>query len=331
MNSFLGLHIASPVRYRFGDFLSMPAAAGGYLPLVVTIDQSVQQEVKAVSERTLTAWRTQKSPMGEDNPPGFMDHKLEDMPDLAVHWMNSLWPYWVTNRHDVLIINNEQDIGTLEHSQKLNAFNMRCMDVADSWGIPIGICSFGTGNPSDDAGLTLEQRWVPMIPSIRRAAMGGHYLVLHAHAAQYSPLMNCENTIAFRHERSLRFFNAHGIQPGRKWVIIGELSNGGGGVEPNVTEYMRNVKWWDERAYNSVYSEDVVGGALYGYNAAETLRPAADQLIDWITLRSRPDPIPQPVHETTVTFDGDGLSVTYRDGPAQIYLPFGTKYTVTRK
>ncbi len=324
--SYLGLHIASSKRPRFGDYLRL-SAEGSPISCVVSLEQNVQAEVKALSPSTLTLWRTQRNPMGEDNPPSFMDIPLENMTATAQKWMAGLKPFWDMNKHDVLIVNNEQDIGTLEHGRKLNAFFLECMRVAETWGTRIGIASFSTGNPSDDAGLTCEQRWATMLPAISQAA-NKHYLILHAHT--HPQKLHFADT-GFRHERALRYFESQGIQSYRRWIVLGEWSNGVGGVEDNLYDYMDNVAAWDSYALNSRYSLHLVGAALYGFNQAETLDSATDRLLNWI--RAHPGVVVDrpPALPTTITLT-PGLPVTVLHqanlSKATIYVPEGVKVEV---
>jgi len=286
--SKLGVHVASSARNGFGRLL----AAGA--PLVVAVDQDVMAEAHAAS--ALVAFRTQRSPMGEDNPPGLLDVPLADVPLLATRWMEALWPIYRSNPSaDWYIVNNELDVSTIESAMKLNAFFLACMSWCDSRGIKAGICSFSTGCPSDDGGLTLEQRWQPLLPAVRYAAEHGHVVVLHAHAMQHGPLTRTGNDIAYRHERSLRYFAQHNIYP---MVIVGELSNGVGGVEPTLDEYLAEMKIWDEHVMVSEWRDQVLGGALYGFNAAESIASAVTPLAEWIASHPTPtDPIEPPPSE----------------------------------
>lgn len=146
--------------------------------------------------------------------------------------------------------------------------------------------------PSDDAGLTLEQRWESLLPAVQYAAAHGHVVVLHAHAVNYGPLSQTGESIAYRHERSLRFFAQHRIRP---LVIVGELSNGVGGIEPALTEYMREITAWDQHVMASPWRDQVLGGALYGFNAAESIAGAVAPLAQWIESHPTPtDPIDPP-------------------------------------
>lgn len=318
--SYLGLHIASGVRPRFGDYLR----AG--LSCVVCLEQNVQSEVKSISPSTKTFWRTQK-PKGLDNPQGFMDFSVEQMPAVATNWMNGLRPYWLLNKHDVLIVNNEQDIGTLESGRKLNAFNLQCMKVAESWGDKVGICSYSTGNPTDDGGLTCEQRWETVLESVQYALEHGHYLVLHAHINQQKDHFG---DTGFRHERALRFFEARGLKTSREWIVLGEWSNGTGGVQNNTYDYMNNVRAWDTYALSSPYSTNLVGAALYGFNSAETLQDATPQLLEWIG-KNPGKYTPPPVTSNVITVTpAKTVKVFQQAGLEQvtIYAPLGVKVEV---
>ncbi|CAG0933603.1 hypothetical protein TFLX_03127 [Thermoflexales bacterium] len=279
----LGVHVASSKRDLFGEIIDAGPAC------VVATDQYVSSEVRQRSAGTIIAFRTQKSPLGEDNPPGLIDAPEAQWRSIADAWMNSLWPFYLQNNGaDYYIVNNELDVSTLRSAQALNAFYLRCMEIAEERGVRIGICSFSTGCPSDDGGLTLEERWALLLPAVAKAQQGGHVIVLHIHALT-NPLMDTGEDIAFRHERSLRYFEQHGLHPK---VIIGELSNGVGGIEPELDSYMQQVTAWDSRAMSSRWSGQLLGAALYGFNAGETLTPAATKIAEWI--RSHPTPIDPP-------------------------------------
>jgi hypothetical protein len=281
--SRLGVHVASGNRNGFGTLLSAGTAC------VVAIDQNVMAEVREKAPQAVIAFRTQQSPIGEDNPPGLIDAPIAQVPAIADAWMDSLLPIWARNPGaDYYLVNNELDVSTLASAAALNAFYLRCMARAEAHGLRIGICSFSTGCPSDDGGLTLEQRWEPLLPAVEHAALYGHVVILHTHS-MVAHLMDVSESIAFRHERSLAYFAQHGIFP---YVLIGELSNGVGGVEPNLDTYIVNVGWWDIRAMNSPWAGQVIGGALYGFNADETLAPAVEELVDW--MQTHPDPIVPP-------------------------------------
>lgn len=288
--SELGVHVASGNRTGLGEILDAGPA------VVVAIDQDVRAEVRQRAPGAKLAFRTQQ-PDGNDNPPGLLETPLADIPLVAARWCESRWPIWQSNAGaDWYIVNNELDVSTLESAQKLNAFFLACMAWCEGVGLRAGICSFSTGCPSDDGGLTLEQRWQPLLPAVAYAALHGHVIVLHAHAMDHGPLSRTGENIAYRHERSLRYFAQHGIKP---LVIIGEVSNGVGGVEPNVSDYMVEIGAWDVHVMDSVWRDQVIGGALYGFNAAETLRPAASQIASWIATHPTPitpiEPPPDPI------------------------------------
>jgi hypothetical protein len=281
--SKLGIHVASSKRNGFGQLLSAGVAC------VVSIDQNIMAEVREKAPKAVIAFRTQQSPIGEDNPPGLIDAPLAQVPAIADAWMDSLLPIWARNPGaDYYLVNNELDVSTLHSAQALNAFYLRCMVRAEAHDLRLGIGSFSTGCPSDDAGLTLEQRWEPLLPAVEHAAIFGHVMVLHAHALGAN-LMDVAEDIAFRHERSLAYFAQHGLN---SKVLLGEISNGTGGVQPSLDTFMVNVGWWDVRAMNSPWRKQVIGAALYGFNAGETLTPAVGELVDWI--QTHPDPIAPP-------------------------------------
>ena len=161
--SMLGFHCNS--SHRNGAGLLLDAGA----PLVVMVDQNMIDE--AHDHGAFAAYRTQHSPLGEDNPDGLFDAPLDSMPAFAGQWMNSLRPIYNLNPGaDCYIINNELDPPTPQEAEKLNLFYLRCMGIAEVWGFKIGICSFSSGNPSDDGGYSLEDRWLPLLPAVQHAA-----------------------------------------------------------------------------------------------------------------------------------------------------------------
>lgn len=284
--SYLGVHVASGRRTGLSEILSAGPA------VVVAVDQNIVDEVRRLAPRAAIAFRTQQ-PDGEDNPPGLLSTPLADIPLLAAAWCESRWPIWQSNPGaDYYIVNNELDVSDLDSAAHLNAFFLACMAWCEAHGLKAGICSFSTGCPSDDGGLTLEQRWTPLLPAVEYAALHGHVIVLHAHAMDHGPLGDTGESIAYRHERSLRFFAQHGLKPN---VLIGELSNGVGGVEPSAAEYMTQISAWDLHVMASPWRAQVLGGALYGYNAGETLTPAAIAIATWIVEHPTPeDPVDPP-------------------------------------
>lgn len=324
--SELGVHVASNNRTGFGEILDAGPA------VVVSVDQNVMAEVRRRAPGAVIAFRTQL-PDGADNPPGLLETPIADIPLVATRWCESRYPIWAGNPGaDYYIVNNELDVSTIESAEKLNAFFLACMAWCETNNLRAGICSFSTGCPSDDGGLTLEQRWAPLLPSVAYAEQHGHVLVLHAHAMEHGPLSTTGQSIAYRHERSLLYFAQHGLTPE---VIIGELSNGVGGVEPDVTKYMAEIGAWDVHVMESPWRDQVIGGALYGFNAAETLRPAASAISSWIAANPTPiDPIdpppPDPIRQYDRVYHLLPKSATYADLLTVIFEADKRRETVGR-
>lgn len=135
--SKLGVHVASSRRTGLGLLLTAGA------PVIVAVDQNVIAEAHAAGAKV--AFRSKRSPIGEDNPPGLIDMPLANVALLATRWMESLWPIYQTNAGaDWYIVNNELDVSTIESAMKLNAFFLACMQWCDSRGVKAGICSFST-------------------------------------------------------------------------------------------------------------------------------------------------------------------------------------------
>lgn len=291
----LGPHVASGNRTGLGNILDAGPA------VVVAVDQDLYAEVRRRAPLAKLAFRTQQ-PDGNDNPPGLLETPLADIPLVAARWCETRFPIWQRNAGaDWYIVNNELDVSTLESAQKLSAFFLACMAWCEGVGLRAGICSFSTGCPSDDGGLTLEQRWEPLLPAVAYAALHGHVIVLHAHAMDHGPLSRTGESIAYRHDRTLRYFAQHGLKPK---VIIGELSNGVGGVEPGVIDYLVEIGAWDLHVMESPYRDQVIGGALYGFNAAEHLSTAAREIAAWMLEHPTPTtPIDPPPPAEDLSYD----------------------------
>lgn len=287
--SKLGVHVASDRRQGIDAILR----AG--CPGVLMCDQNLIADAKKAG--CLTAFRTkhasQKIADGSgDNPQGLLDMSIDTIPQLAKDWITAQMIVWKMNPFaDFYVNNNELDAGTLDHARKLNVFHLEAMKYAEMFGYRLGIFSFSSGCPSDNAGITAEQRWTEMLPAVRYAAAHGHALVLHAHALDNGPLGETGENIAYRFERDLRFFEANRVSP-LPMIIIGELSNGVGGVEPNLSDYMQQIKAWDTHVMSSRFRDQLLFGALYGYNTDETIKTAAADVAEWIA--ANPTPIAPP-------------------------------------
>ncbi len=291
----LGFHVASNSRNGAGDLL---VAGAAYVALV---DTNMISEVRQKAPGAVVSFRTRKGP-GEDNPVGIDHEPLERIPQRAREWMDAIKPTWDKNPGaDYYLPNNEWDIGTIGSGLCINSFALTCMQIAESWGKKLGILNFASGNPSDDevAGLpmSMEDRLVTVLPAMRYAAEHGHAISLHSHALQFGSLQASGEHIALRFQRLLRYCKMNGFLPN---VLISELSNGVGGVEPNLGKFILEVGWWDAAVQASPFANQVLGGALYGFNAAETIAPAVKSLV---RLMGRSVPLPLPV-DPPVSFSG---------------------------
>lgn len=293
--SLLGVHVADGKRKGIDLILAAKPA------VVVMCDQNLIADAKKAG--AVTAFRTKLADKhiaddNGDNPHGLLDLSIDKMSEMAVRWIDAQLPIWDKNPGaDFYFLNNELDAGTIENTQKLNAFHLAAMQYADQKGKKLGIFNFSTGCPSDDAGLTAEQRWTELLPAVHYATAHGHVIVLHIHAVDKGPLSETGEDIAYRHERMFRFFEDNGVNPLPK-VIFGELSNGVGGVEPDLASYVAQITAWDTHVMASKYRNQILGAALYGYNAKETIATAASRIADWIAANPTPiDPVvpPSPV------------------------------------
>ena len=302
--SAIGVQISSSSRKDFGEWLDACAVSGAPVACVFAVDQEVARETKRRSPRTVTFFRSKQSPLGEDNPEGILTNP--DVEGVAEAWMASLQPHYQANSgFDYAVFNNEWDIGDRAAGEKINRFNLRCMQIVDRLGLPFraGALSFSTGCPSDDplpdgTPLTLEQRLETILPAIQYACEHGHVLVFHVHGAD---LVNSGEHVALRIHRILRYLADASQHPEFGSLLplcaFGEFSNGVEGIEPTYTEWLHAVKWFDNEMRNSPWRDQIIGFALYGYTAAATIAPAIDDLIEWMTgLPALPviDPVEPP-------------------------------------
>lgn len=301
----LGFHVASASRNGAGDLLKAGAR------LVVMLDQNMISEANHAG--AVTIFRTQQG-KGLDNPPGAVDMNYADMPRVAASWMASLIPIWSKNPGaKYYALNNEWDITATTSGMLLNLFTLECMKIAEAAGYPLCIFNWAEGNPSDDpvadgTPLSMEERLVTVLPALAHAVAAGHIIGLHVHADKSNDLQATGEHIALRHERFFRFCETYGMIP---TVAITELSNGVGGVEPSLGKYLQAIAWWDQQVRSSKYADHILGGALYGFNAAETLSPAVPQLVK--LMRKMPSPSPSPVIDPVVTFRGTCLQTRFTE------------------
>ena len=275
--SKLGASVSHTDRTGIGTVL----AAGA--PFVSMIDQNLIAEAHQYG--AFAAYRTQRGLMGADNPPNFMDVLLTSQRALGRAFLDSQLPIWQANPGaDAYVINNEQDIGTLDHGAKLNEFFLGAMERANELGIKIVIGNFSSGNPNDNDGITLEQRWATMLPAIAYACDHGHCVGLHVHGFG-SGLIASGESLAYRHDRSLRFFASHDLYPK---VLITELSNATEGIQPDIDMWWSNVVAWDQHVMASPWNGQIIGAALYGWTPDASLTPAVARWAAWVA--ANPDP-----------------------------------------
>ncbi len=270
MKTFLGIHYP-PTGRRNGLGAFIDAGAAG----VATIDGAFP--VKAGRFYT-----TRFKVAGRDNPTDFYTDPLGS----ARRWYAALQEKWRANPGaNCRIISNELDIETPAHGAMQNQFFLEIMRVNDL-STPqekVGICSYSGGCPSDNAPFTLEQRWRPLLPAIQYAGLHGHYVVLHIHPQQCSPLESSDGQhISLRHRRSIAYWldnTSHPdcviMQPPR--IIFNEVSNGVGGVEPNLNAYIKSVIWLDQQLRNDPYNSLYTMLGLYQAGGAEAITPDAYQ------------------------------------------------------
>lgn len=343
--SAIGVQISSSSRTEFGEWLDACAVSGAPVACVFAVDQEVARETKRRSPRTVTFFRSKQSPLGEDNPEGILTNP--DVEGVAEAWMASLKPHYQTNSgFDYAVFNNEWDVGDRDAGEKINRFNLRCMQIVDRWGLGFraGALSFSTGCPSDDklpdgTPLSLEQRLETILPAIQYACEHGHVLVFHVHGQD---IIHSGESIALRIHRILRYLADASQHPEfgslRPLCAFGEFSNGVEGIEPNYTEWLQAVTWHDNQLRNSPWRDQIIGFALYGYTAAATIAPAIDDLIIWMTGLPElpvitpidPPPPPDPIRQYDRVYHLLPKSATYADLLTAIFYADKRHETVGR-
>lgn len=309
MTNKLGFHVASASRKGASDLLKAGAA------LVTMVDQNMIAEAKAAG--AITTFRTKRVP-GEDNPLGIDRESLANMPGRAFDWLKALFPIWAANAGAHFYhLNNEWDIGDLDAGRKINAFTLEAMRIADGAGYKLAVFNFSMGCPSDNLAngqpCSMEDRLETILPALSYAAAHDHAVSLHVHTDR-GDLPGTGEALALRFQRLLRYCKAHGFLPK---VVITELSNGTGGIQPNMTRYLTAINWWNMAVQASEFAPQVLGGALYGFNAAETIAPAVPSLVKLMQIMAPP---PDPI----VTYRGTCPASVYDRVSAQVMAAGGT-------
>ncbi len=295
MRTFLGVHYP-PVGRRNGlDMLFSAGYAG-----LSTIDCGFPIQPGAF-------YATRFTVNGHDNPTDFYTDPI----GAAGRWYAALQTKWKSNPGaHCRIINNELDIETPAHGEKQAEFYLRFMQVNDSLTPTekIGICSYAGGNPNDTPPYTFEQRWRSVLPAIKYAGEHDHFVVLHIHPQDRAPLESADGkSISLRHRASIAYWLMNDLHPecvitNPPRIIFNEVSNGVGGVEPNLDAYIKSVTWLDQELRNDPYNSLYVMLCLYQAGGAERLTPQAYQrLADHISAQPEivinPLPIEPPNHK----------------------------------
>lgn len=299
--SFLGLHLsASSTRdlYGLGDYLRACHDGGSPVPVVVSVDVRLVDELQWIG---CWAFRTQKSRLGADNPDAFA---IWADPDQAgIDWIDSLDPIWRKNPGArYYITNNELDPADPRQAARLDDWTLSMLRHNDQIAPDrkLGIYSFGPGNPKgapDGADWTDLDIWEALLPSTLYAAAHGHAVILHNHPLTADLRTNAE-WVSLRHRRAVKFWQEKGIHP-LPTIILGETSNSAGGIDPNLSAYMDNVRWLDEQLM-AERPRVVAGACLYQLGGAETIRPALPTLQTYLISHPTlpipdPDPVPAPI------------------------------------
>jgi hypothetical protein len=304
--TILGFHVASASRTGARDLLKAGAA------FVALVDQNMIKE--AHDAGAIVSYRTQRYTPRKmlDNPEGIDRAALADIPAIAATWMKAMIASWQQNLGaEFYLPNNEWDIGDLEAGARINVFALECMRIAEPLGYHLGIMNWSKGCPSDDRlpngqACSMSDRLLTVEPALRHASEHGHALSLHVHADNSADLPNTGEHIAHRWKRIVRFCLNRGFEPPP--ILITELLDATSGWAAHPDPFLAALRWFDESVRADPLGHYVLGAAVYGFNAAETIAPIVPHFVRLLREAQPiappvPPPEPKPFRVLTVTCD----------------------------
>lgn len=333
--SKLGLHVTIGNRTGFGAALLRAATAGSPFPVLMAVDQDLWPDVKQYSPTTRLVFRTQMDALGREIGDGPQNMWRGQPRAEAEAWMQKIMPRWRANRANYYAPINEQDGGDASDMDWLNEFLIRCMEIAEAEGFTLAVPNFSTGNPRDDSALTkfvyslghsvpklvqrlnvsltrsraqaaidnvasiipgsAEDRWNRLVPALQKARAGGHALTIHQYGLHFGTLMASVPYLALRHRRDAAFLRSREALPK---IIINEAGPGVGGINPDVTRWLADLKSYDTELMRDDY---VLGACVYQLGGAENIVTGLNRLTDYVaaTPTITPPP-PDPVTRLTL-------------------------------
>ncbi len=284
----LGVHVSAGPRNGFGQFLATCFNAGRPVPVVFAVDQDIMPDLQRYSPTTIGVYRHQ--PAGTNgNPQGFL---TGDPIGLAHAWMNQIMVNWRLNPgFNYYAPINEPGFGTAAEGMWLNTFMLECETIAEENGFKLALYAFSAGNPSDDGGLTLEQRWSLLSLSMQHAKANGHVLLLHEYGLgpqSGNPSGLLETSAPFLALRYRRTYAALKTFGGDVPIIVSEAS-ADNGFTGNAGRWLPDAEWYDQQLAQDDY---VIGCCLYQVGGPENWASQFNAVAAYITTHADPTPTP---------------------------------------
>lgn len=296
MKTFLGFHYPpTGNRNGLGAFVDAGAAGAATYQCSFTI-------------RPNFFYATRFQANGADNPPNFYTDPLQAARD---HFAGQQLKWQQNPGAMARLSNNELDIETPWHGQQQVIFDLEFMRLCETVGEHAGICNYAGGNPSDNPLIdgtpcSLEDRWRSVLPAIKYAGEHGHYVALHIHQ-QDKGLMESPSgqSISLRHRRGIAYWLNNALHPEciitvPPRIIFNEVSNGVGGVEPDLNAYIHSVTWLDQYMRSDPYNALYCMLGLYQAGGGEPIsQDAYNLLASYVSAQSEivlnPYPTGSPV------------------------------------
>lgn len=279
--SKIGFHISAGNQQGLGEALKKCAEAGSPLAAIFSVDQNVWPDIERFSPQTTSIFRTKKNAQGQTIGDGPGDVYHGDPVLSARTWMAQMMPVWAKNKAHFYAPLNEQDPAQIEGFTWLNTFSIECMSIAEQNGYELALYGFSGGNPKDvlqpavGRPFTRDDAWRELVPSLQRAKVRGHILILHEYGFNFGTLRNSRPWLALRYRHAYRYLKTQNADAP---LVIAEASAGVGfaGIDPQT--WLDDVRWYDGEIMKD---RAMIGCCLYQLGGSENFVTLVPQLADY--------------------------------------------------
>lgn len=122
---------------------------------------------------------------------------------------------------------NEPDCNSNDGLAALNNYTLGAIEEAERHGLKLCVLNLPEGNPSGEAGA-IRWKWEQLLPCVRRAVQGGHYVGLHAYWRPGIEGPTGRYHALGRRRYDIEVLTALGVDSARLKVLINEFGIDGG-------------------------------------------------------------------------------------------------------